>query len=101
MGGFGPLVELAYYISERFSSAAILTDFDDEGERLAKRVGSLLQELGVRVDNSVREQLRSILFRHGLRTIESMTCLSPAYYSRHEPEFPEGLEHIIKPNTRK
>ena len=71
-----PLVELAYEVSERVRSVAVLTDFDEKGELMARKLTATLQELGVRVDYRTREEFREVLARHGLRTIESIASLA-------------------------
>jgi len=72
-----PLVELAYEVSKRTRSVAVLTDFDEKGELIARKLTAVLQELGVRINYRAREEFREVLAKHGLRTIESIASLAP------------------------
>lgn len=65
-----PLFEVAESVAAVYRAATILTDLDSEGKKLYGKLNTLLQRLGVRVDNS----FRNFLFRHTkLRQIEGIS----------------------------
>ncbi len=64
-----PLFVVAEAVSAGYKTAAILTDLDVEGKKLYGRLNTLLQQLGVKVDN----RLRNFLFKNTkLRQIEGI-----------------------------
>lgn len=64
-----PLFVVAEEIAESYGEAAILTDLDGEGKKLYGKLNTLLQRLGVKVDN----RLRNFLFKNTkLRQIEGI-----------------------------
>ena len=64
-----PLFAVAEEVAAVYKEAAILTDLDEEGKKLYGKLNTLLQRLGVRVDNS----LRNFLFKSTrLRQIEGI-----------------------------
>ncbi len=64
-----PLFAVAEEVSAAHREAIVLTDLDAEGRRLYGKLNTLLQQLGVKVDN----RLRNFLFRNTkLRQIEGM-----------------------------
>lgn len=67
-----PLFAVAEAVAEDYGEVAILTDLDAEGKKLYGLLNSLLQQLGVKVDNS----LRNFLFKKTkLRQIEGIGTL--------------------------
>jgi len=75
-----PLIDLAYWLMERYRehTIVILTDFDEQGEKKAKRLSGILSELGLRVNHRYREEVRRIARELGVKTIEELSRL----YSR-------------------
>jgi 5S rRNA maturation endonuclease (ribonuclease M5) len=64
-----PLFALAEEIASASTDVIILTDLDKKGKELYGRLSTLLQHLGVRIDNSFRE----FLFRNTtIRQIEGL-----------------------------
>ena len=64
-----PLFEIAEEVAAGYKTAAILTDLDSEGKKLYGKLNTLLQRLGVKVDN----RLRNFLFKNTkLRQIEGI-----------------------------
>lgn len=64
-----PLFAVAEEIAESCGEAVILTDLDDEGKKLYGKLNTLLQRLGITVNNDVR----NFLFRNTkLRQIEGI-----------------------------
>ena len=64
-----PLFSVAEEVAANFEKAAILTDLDAEGKKLYGKLNTLLQRLGVKVDNSIR----NFLFKNTkLRQIEGI-----------------------------
>lgn len=67
-----PLFAVAEEVAAANSEAIILTDLDAEGRKLYGKLNTLLQQLGVKVDN----RLRNFLFKNTkLRQIEGIASL--------------------------
>lgn len=67
-----PLFAVAEEVAAVCKEAAILTDLDEEGKKIYGRLNTLLQRLGVRVDNSIR----NFLFKNTrLRQVEGIDKL--------------------------
>ena len=73
----GSVLNVAQKIFDSGMSAIILTDWDHEGERIAKELGNALSSLCVRHDVTVRRRLRSVCGNE-IRDVESL----PSFYSR-------------------
>ena len=54
----------------------ILLDFDDEGARMAERIGNELEVRGVKVDGFVRRRVARLLLPEGIRRIEETGTIS-------------------------
>lgn len=54
----------------------ILLDFDDEGARMAERIGNELEVRGVKVDGFVRRRVARLLLPEGIRRIEEIGTIS-------------------------
>ena len=64
-----PLFVVAEEIAKSYDEAVILTDLDAEGKKLYGKLNTLLQHLGIKVDN----HLRNFLFKNTkLRQIEGI-----------------------------
>ncbi|MBI2175958.1 hypothetical protein HYU40_01235 [Candidatus Woesearchaeota archaeon] len=64
-----PLFAVAEQLAANYKSAVILTDLDAEGKKLYGKMNTLLQQLGVKIDN----RLRNFLFKSTrLRQIEGI-----------------------------
>ena len=65
-----PLFAVAEEIADDCKSVAILTDLDAEGKRLYGKLNTLLERLGVRIDN----RLRDFLFKNTrIRQVEGLS----------------------------
>ena len=64
--------DIAIHISEKTQCVLILTDFDETGIGLAKRITALLVAEGVRVQIDLRRKIGQLMGILGLRTIESL-----------------------------
>jgi len=64
--------DIALYISKKTRYMLILTDFDDTGVKLAKRITALLTAEGVRVQADLRKKIGQLMGILCLRTIESL-----------------------------
>ena len=75
-----PMIDLAYWLMEKYRkhTIVILTDFDEQGEKKAKRLSGILSELCLRVNYRYREEVRRIAGELGVKTIEGLARL----YSR-------------------
>jgi len=62
------------YLRTRYNQAVILTDFDKEGEYLAKNLFNILTVEGIHVDQSIRNELRKILSK--IRQIENLNTIA-------------------------
>ena len=59
-------------IKPRTRSALILTDFDEKGASLAKRITKLLYAEGVQVQIEIRNKIGRLMSVLGLKTVESI-----------------------------
>ena len=67
-----PLFVVAEAVASDYMAVAILTDLDSEGKKLYGKLSALLQQLGVKVDN----KMRNFLFKSTrLRQIEGIQSL--------------------------
>ena len=73
----GSTLNVAQKLFEEGSGAVILTDWDREGERIAKELENALSSLCVEYDIMIRKKLRSVCGNE-IRDIESL----PSFYSR-------------------
>ena len=65
-----------YYVASGFEgSVLVLTDFDPEGEKLAKKLTRYLVKMGCKVDKKKRKKLRRIFLKNKLNTIEGIKKL--------------------------
>lgn len=66
-----------YSLAEKFrvGGIIILTDFDPEGEEIAKKLTKILVKLGVRVDVKDRKMLRALFLKNKINTIEGLKKL--------------------------
>jgi 5S rRNA maturation endonuclease (ribonuclease M5) len=64
--------DVAIHISTRTRSVLILTDFDETGKSLAKRLAELLAAEGVHTQIELRLKIGKLMGILGLKTIESI-----------------------------
>lgn len=64
--------DVAESIAKRTRSALVLTDFDETGIGLAKRITELLAAEGVRVQIDLRRKIGRLMGVLGLKTLESL-----------------------------
>lgn len=67
-----PFNRLVEQSSRGFSRVVILTDFDEEGEKVSKALTSIMEERRIKVDRFYRREFRKLLRKAGLTTIESI-----------------------------
>ena len=67
---------------ERFKKVAILTDFDEEGERISRKLTELMERGGVKVDSFYRNSFKKLMKEAGLTTLESIYTLKQELFSR-------------------
>ena len=58
--------------AKKFSNVSILTDFDEQGNLLNKKLAKLFETRGVRVDRFYRRRFRKLLKKAKISTIESI-----------------------------
>ncbi|MEQ9714805.1 MAG: toprim domain-containing protein [Candidatus Asgardarchaeia archaeon] len=63
------LVEFIEYVSKKSKKFLILTDFDDEGKRIAKKLASLLSQRNVSLQSSLRKRIIRLMKKQSV-TIE-------------------------------
>lgn len=66
-----PLYEFCEKISERYSSAILFTDFDRAGCKLAQRLTTKLEQMGVKVNGKYRLSLMSRLDTHQVENLHT------------------------------
>lgn len=67
-----PHNELAELAARKFSKLAVLTDFDEEGTLLNKKLTKLFEKRGVKVDRFYRRRFRKLLKKANILTIEGI-----------------------------
>jgi len=67
---------------EKFKKVAILTDFDEEGERISRKLTELMERGGVKVDSFYRNSFKKLMKEAGLTTLESIYTLKQELFSR-------------------
>ncbi|MEM2876224.1 MAG: toprim domain-containing protein [Candidatus Bathyarchaeia archaeon] len=65
----------------RFEKVAILTDFDEEGEKVNRRLTGMMECRGVKVDRFYRRSFRKLMKEVGLTTLESIHKLKREVFS--------------------
>ena len=66
-----------YEISEKFigKEVLILSDFDSEGEEIAKKLSEVLVKVGAKVDRIDRKKLRRLFIKNKINTVEALKKL--------------------------
>lgn len=64
--------ELAELAARKFSKLAVLTDFDEEGTLLNKKLTKLFEKRGVKVDRFYRRRFLKLLKKANILTIEGI-----------------------------
>ena len=64
--------DVAAHISAKTRSVLVLTDFDEKGVSLAKRLTGLLAAEGVQVQVELRRKIGQLMSILGLKTVESL-----------------------------
>lgn len=67
---------------EKFKKVAVLTDFDEEGERISRKLTELMERGGVKVDSFYRNSFKKLMKEAGLTTLESIYTLKQELFSR-------------------
>lgn len=64
--------DVANGLAEKSRSVLVLTDFDEEGRKLAARLSQLLESEGVRVRRELRRKMGRLMGILGVKTVESL-----------------------------
>ena len=77
---------LVYEVVELFRGrrVLVLTDFDEEGERLNRALSSHLSRMGVRVEEGLRRRVGEVLAEAGLREVEELPSIFKGPWPPHE-----------------
>ncbi|MCD6530235.1 hypothetical protein J7L06_08150 [Candidatus Bathyarchaeota archaeon] len=67
---------------ERFRRIAVLTDFDEEGERIGRKLTELMERGGIKVDRFYRNSFKRLMREAGLTTLESIYKLKQELFSK-------------------
>lgn len=67
-----PLFKVALRISEKHDNVLVLTDFDKEGRKLAKKLNSFLTSFGATPKNKLRGKIKRIITKKGISAIEEL-----------------------------
>ncbi len=60
----------------RGQTVVILLDFDEEGMRMAERIGNELEVRGVKVEGFIRRKVARLLLAEGIRRVEEIGTIS-------------------------
>jgi 5S rRNA maturation endonuclease (ribonuclease M5) len=69
--------ELAEIILKESSKVLILTDFDEEGRELNKRLSSLFERRGLKVERGLRREAGRLMANVGVYAIEALDDVLP------------------------
>ncbi len=72
--------ELVDLITDKFPSVAMLTDFDEEGAQLNRKLSRLLERRGVKVDRFYRRRFQKLFREARILTIEAIYSLRPKLF---------------------
>ena len=64
--------ELAESLADEASSVVILTDFDEEGRSLNKRLTSILERRGIKVEVGLRREMGRLMAVIGVYAVEAL-----------------------------
>ncbi len=67
-----PLYVVAREVSEISDCVVVLTDFDSEGEKIAKKLNTFLDKYDVVPKNSIRRNIKRIVTKKGISQIENI-----------------------------
>ena len=68
------------FSSEFSGRVLVLTDFDPEGEKIAKKLIELLLKVGCKVEMKERDKLRALFLKNKINTIEGLRkIITPKY----------------------
>jgi len=67
---------------ERFERIAVLTDFDEEGEKISRKLTELMERGGIKVDRFYRKSFKKLMKEAGLTTLESIYKLKQELFSK-------------------
>ncbi len=67
-----PLYKVALEISKSYDSVLVLTDFDSEGIKIARKLNVYLERFGVVPNNSLRAKIKNIVTKEGISQIENI-----------------------------
>jgi 5S rRNA maturation endonuclease (ribonuclease M5) len=67
--------EFVDYLRLRHKRVTILTDYDQTGKKINKKLTTRLERVGVKVENRYRERIGRILGLRGMKCIESLNSL--------------------------
>lgn len=68
-----PLYKVAKETSESFDEVLVLTDFDTEGNKIAKKLNVFLERFDVVPKNSLRGKIKRIVVKDGVSQIENIS----------------------------
>lgn len=68
-----PLYKVALEISKSYDEVLVLTDFDAEGRKIAKKLNVFLERFGVVPKNSIRGRIKNIITKNGVSQIENIS----------------------------
>lgn len=70
--------ESFYETAMKFSGTVlVLTDFDPEGEEIARKLSVLLRKTGCHVNSILRKKLRRLFIKNKINTVEALGNLNP------------------------
>ena len=69
-----PVFAFVEEVANNYSDQTVLVlfDFDEEGKKMATRIGRELEERGVKIDHFVRNELAKLLVKEGIWRIEDV-----------------------------
>lgn len=83
-----PLLNFAEDISRKTNQAIILTDWDSQGKKMAKKISAYLQASGTKPNNLIRNKIKKLV-RKEIKDVEGLSGyvnnLRLEVYTRHYP----------------
>ncbi len=69
---YQPLLDFAEDISRKTNQAIILTDWDSQGKKLAKKISGYLQASNTKPNNLIRNKIKKLV-RNEIKDVESLS----------------------------
>ena len=88
LASYSPLLNFAEDVSRKTNQVIILTDWDSQGKKMAKKISGYLQASGTKPNNLIRNKIKKLV-RKEIKDVEGLSGyvnnLRREVYTRHYP----------------